>query len=177
MDPAAYQASNAYVIGEQGKLPDFVLEIASRSSGRKDTGPKREAYAALGIPEYWRFDETGRFHGVKLAGDRLVDGEYLPIEVEELPDGSMQGYSAALNLSLRWVPSERPPYREGPARGLERGQLAWHDPATGRPIATLEDERARADTAEAERNAERDARLTPEARVRELEERLRRQGP
>ena len=158
-DPAAYYASNAYVIAEQGKPPDFVLEIASRSSGREDIGPKREAYAALGIGEYWRFDETGRYHGVKLAGDRLVDGEYAPMPIEELPDGSLQGYSAALNLDLRWEPAELPPYREGPARGLPRGLLGWHNPATGQRITTLEDERARADTAE--------------ARIRELEEQLR----
>ena len=31
VDPAAYFAGNAYVISEQGKPPDFVLEIASRS--------------------------------------------------------------------------------------------------------------------------------------------------
>jgi hypothetical protein len=43
------------------------------------------------------------------------------------------------------------------------GELMFYDPATGRPIATLADERARADAAE--------------ARVRELEEQLRRQGP
>ena len=173
VDPAAYKASNAYVISEQGKPPDFVLEIASRRTGRIDTGPKREAYAALGIGEYWRFDETGEYHGARLAGERLVDGEYVAIEIEELPDGSLQGYSAALDLNLRW----------------ERGDLAFYDPATGRPIATLEDERARADAAEAERNAEREARgaaeaernaeretrAAAEARVRELEELLHRQ--
>ncbi len=191
VDPGAYHASNAYVIAEQGKPPDFVLEIASRRTGRIDVTEKREAYAALGIPEYWRFDETGRFHGVKLAGDRLVDGEFVAVEVEELPGGNMQGYSAVLNLNLRWEPSEFPPYREGPARGLERGQLAWYDPATEQPIATLEDERARADNAEAERDAERAARdvertaeraardverTAAEARIRELEEQLGQQG-
>ena len=168
-DPAAYFASNAYVISEQGKPPDFVLEIASRSSGQEDIGPKREAYAALLIPEYWRFDETGRFHRVKLAGDRLVDGQYAPIPVDQLDDGSWQGYSAALNLNLRWEPSAFPPYREGPARGLPRGLLGWYDPATGRRIVTLEDERARADAAEAELAAKR-------ARVRELEAQLRQRG-
>ena len=146
VDPAAYRQSNAYVISEQGKPPDFVLEIASRRTGRIDVTEKREDYAALGIGEYWRFDETGEHHGARLAGDRLVDGVYVAIEIEELPDGSLRGYSAALNLHLRW----------------ERGQLGWHDPATGRHIATFEDERARADAAE--------------ARVRELEELLRRQG-
>ena len=57
--PADYRASNAYVISQQGKPPDFVLEIASLSSGRIDVTEKRRDYAALGIPEYWRFDETG----------------------------------------------------------------------------------------------------------------------
>ncbi len=172
VDPAAYEASNGYVIGEQGKPPDFVLEVASRSTGAEDTGPKRRDYAALGIPEYWRFDATGEYHGARLAGDRLADGEYAAIEIEELADGSLQGYSAVLDLYLRW----------------EQGRLAWHDPATGRHIATFEDERARANAAEAElsleqqaraaaeaeRDTEREARAAAEARVRELEARISR---
>ena len=147
-DPAAYYASNAYVVSEQGKPPDFVLEIASRSSGRTDTGPKRRDYAALLISEYWRFDETetGQYHGARLAGDRLVNGEYEAIDIEELPDGSLQGYSAVLNLYLRW----------------ERGELVFYDPATGLPIASLD--------------SEREARRAAEARVRELEEQLRQQS-
>ena len=36
VDPADYKASNAYVISEQGKPPDFALEIASRRDGRID---------------------------------------------------------------------------------------------------------------------------------------------
>ncbi len=139
VDPAAYRGSNAYVISEQGKPPDFVLEIASRATGREDTTAKRDAYAALGIPEYWRFDETGAYHGARLAGDRLVDGAYVPIELEELSDGSVQGYSVVLDLNIRW----------------ENGKLGWYDPATGRPIVTLDDERearirqqTRADAAE-----------------------------
>ena len=47
----------------------------------------------------------------------------------------------------------------------EDGRLGCHDPATGLHIATFESERARAD-------AERDARVAAEARVRELEGRL-----
>ena len=144
VDSARYRASNGYIISDQGKPPDFVLEVASRSTGREDTGPKRRDYEALGIPEYWRFDETGEFHRTRLAGDRLADGEYQPIAIEELADGVLQGYSEVLDLHIRW----------------ESGQLRWHDPATGRHIATFQDERTRADNAE--------------ARVRELEEELRR---
>ena len=79
VDPEVYYRRNGYVISEQGKPPDFVLEIASRATGQNDVGNKREHYAELGIPEYWRFDETGEFHGARLAGDRLVDNVYVPV--------------------------------------------------------------------------------------------------
>ena len=161
VDPAAYKASNAYVISEQRKPPDFVLEIASRSSGRIDVTDKRRDYAALGIGEYWRFDQTGRHHGVRLAGERLVDGEYAAIDIEELPDGSLQGYSTALDLNIQW----------------ERGELRFYDPATGRPIANLADEREARIAEQEARIAEQEARVAAEARVRELEDQLRRQGP
>lgn len=157
-DPVAYKESNGYIIDEQGKPPDFVMEIASRRTGQVDSVDKRVSYAELSIPEYWRFDETGNFHQTRLAGDRLAsDGRYQPIPIEELADGVLQGYSPVLNLYLRW----------------ENGQLHWHDPETGRHIVTFEDEReARLRAEEARRQAE-DARRQAEARVRELEERLR----
>ncbi len=150
-DPAAYDASNGYIISEQGKAPDFALEIASRRTGSVDTGEKRSCYEDLGIGEYWRFDETGEHHGARLGGDLLVDGRYEPVEIEELPGGVLQGYSPALDLYLRWV----------------AGILAFYDPVTGEPIASLESERARADS-------EREGRFQAEARNRELEAELRR---
>lgn len=162
VDPTAYERDNGYVISEQGKPPDFVIEVASGSTGHVDVGAKRVDYARLGIPEYWRFDKTGEYHGAKLAGDLLVDGVYAPVEIEELPVGNLQGYSGALNLYLRWVD----------------GELAFCDPATGEHIATLESERLRAEAAEARADTEREGRLqerqareVAEARVRELEER------
>ena len=165
VDPAAYQSSNAYIISEQGKPPDFVLEVASRHTGREDTGEKRGAYASLGIPEYWRFDETGEFHGERLAGDRLVDGVYEPIEIEQVSEDILQGHSVVLNLHLRW----------------HEGRLEWYDPGTGRHIATLDDERAARIEAEVRADDERVARIEAEARAemadarnRELEEELRR---
>ena len=142
VDPAAYLARNGYVISEQGKPPDFVLEVASRSTERRDTVEKRVIYAGLGISEYWRFDETGLYHGTRLAGDRLVDGRYERIQIDELPDGSLQGHSAVLNVDLRWT----------------NGQLGWHDPDTGEHIATM--------------SSEREARIQAEARIAELETQL-----
>ena len=77
-------------------------EIASEGTSHIDLGEKREFYERLGIPEYWRFDATGEFHGTQLAADRMVDGRYKPIAIEETADGTLQEYSAALNIHLRW---------------------------------------------------------------------------
>ncbi len=151
VSPRDYRASNGYVVSEQGKPPDFVLEVASQSTADADTGAKRQDYAALGIPEYWRFDETGEHHGVRLAGDHLQGDSYRPIPINEVEPGILEGYSPALNLVIRWY----------------RGELVWMDPATQRPILTYEDQEARAEE-------EREARIRAEARSRELEEEIRR---
>ena len=161
VDPAAYAASNGYIISEQGKPPDFVLEVASASTADTDTGPKRTDYARLLIPEYWRFDRTGQHHGTRLAGDRLVGSVYEPIPIDQLADDVLQGYSESLNLLLRW----------------ERGELAFHDPATEQHIVTYEDLQERAYREQARADQERAARLQAEARIRQLEEQLRRQNP
>ena len=131
VDPAIYEANNGYVVSEQGKGPDFVLEVASESTGDADLKEKRDFYEFVGVVEYWRFDETGEFHGARLAGERLgEDGRYHPIGMEVDTGDEVRGYSAALGLSLRW----------------ERGRLGWHDPATGEHIATFDTERDRADS-------------------------------
>ena len=165
VDPALYKASNGYIISEQGKPPDFVLEVASESTGSIDVNEKRDDYAKLGVLEYWRFDETGQYHGARLAGERLENGVYRPIPIDELTADILQGYSRALNLLLRW----------------DSGALGWHHPTTELHIATFESERARADREWAarmlERQArlrEREARLRAEAQVQELEEQLKR---
>ena len=169
VDPDAFKRDNAYVIREQGKPPDFVLEIASPSSRRRDVRTKRAAYAELEIPEYWRFDELAEDdRHPKLAGDRLEGNRYRPLPVEQLLDGTVQGYSPVLDLNLRW----------------EEGRLVWHDPATGRPIASLAEERearaqaearadverARADVESARARRERESRAQAEARARREQE-------
>ena len=165
VDPELYRASNGYIISEQGKPPDFVLEVASESTGSIDVNEKRDDYARLGILEYWRFDATGQYHGARLAGDRLVDGVYVPIRIDRLADDVLQGHSAALNLLLR----------------SDNGVLGWYDPATEEHIATFESERERADREWAARMLEQEARMREraareqaEARVRELEAQLQR---
>ena len=150
VDPEAYYRSNGYIVSEQRKPPDFVLEVASPSTRYIDETVKRRDYAALGILEYWRFNQVGRSRAARLAGDRVVNDAYEPLPIDDLAEDILQGYSAALNLNLRW----------------EQGQLGLYIPATGRHIATFVGERARADREQA-------ARAQAEARARELEEMLR----
>ena len=166
VDPELYEASNGYIISEQGKPPDFVLEVASASTGDTDTGPKLDDYARMGILEYWLFDETGEHHGTRLAGYRLGDdGRYHLIPMDVDTPEVVQGYSPALNLLLRW----------------DNGKLAWYDPATEEHIATFDSERdradserARADSAEARADREWQARTAAEARADAAEAELRR---
>ena len=134
VDVAAIQARNGYMVWVAGKPPDFALEIASESTWRRDLTVKRRDYARIGIREYWRFDAWGRFYGAPLAGDRLVDGQYEPIPLEYRADGSIWGYSAALDLYLCW----------------NRGSLYFWDPKAGRFLHNLDRADAARQAAEAE---------------------------
>lgn len=150
---------NGYVISEVGKPPDLVLEVGSRSTGRRDFTVKREGYAALGIGEYWRFDPSGGdYHDAPLAGDTLVNGEYIPIEVVAESDGRRWGYSEVLELELWW----------------EEGKLRLRDPASGRFLLTPEELAADRLSAYERAEEERTDRRAAEARVAELEAELRR---
>ena len=145
VDPAAREARNGYLIPEQSKPPDFVLEVASESTGREDETVKRDVYEAMGVLEYWRFDHTGgEFHSAPLAGDRLVEGRYRPIEIARVSDKHFHGHSAALNLDLCW----------------EHGRLRWHDPTAQHYLRTydeVDDERIAAEERAAAAQSELDA--------------------
>ena len=130
---------NGYATLTQGKPPDFVLEVASESTGEVDYTDKRDEYASYGIPEYWRFDPSGGdYHDAALAGDRLVEGEYKPIEM--INPLNRRGYSAALGLWLCW----------------EYGQLRLYDAKVDEYLRSHDDEY---DRAELERYARQQAEL------------------
>ena len=166
VDPRLIVARNGYVISEVGKPPDFVLEVASRSTGRNDYTVKREGYAGYGVREYWRFDRTGgRFHDAALAGDVLVDGAYEPVDIIHEPGGLIWGHCEVLGLDLCW----------------NDGSLRLRDPLTGEFLPMPKEKRAarikaegRAKDAEARAELERIARQAAEARQADLEAELRR---
>ena len=159
VDAASIGETNGYVIEEAGKPPDFVLEVASEHTARRDYIVKRPLYAGLDVPEYWRFDHTGgRQYEAALAGDRLAaDGDYRPIEMTTEADGVVWGYSEALSLSVCWVERE----------------LRFWDRMRRRYLSSPSEMAAELDS---ERNARIAAEARAEveaARARDLEEQLR----
>ena len=145
IDRAQAVEQNGYSVRDLGKPPDFVLEVASVRTADNDVTGKRGDYAAFGIPEYWRFDPTGgRRYDAPIAGDRLMDGAYHPVEIVEVEPEHLHGHSDILNLDPCW----------------DHGQLRWYDPATQQHLRAFVEER--------------EGRIAAEARVRDLEEQLRR---
>ena len=142
-----------YSIREQGKPPDFVLEVASDHTARNDEIVKLLDYAAFGITEYWLFDpDWGRRYAAGLIGWRWENGRYVPIMIIRYAPGMYYGWSAVLGLYVCW----------------EHGRLRWYDPAVGY-LRTHDEERSgrlaeRSDriVAELERSVERDARIAAE---------------
>ncbi len=164
-DPSFVYKFPNYFIWEVGKPPEFVLEVASPSTASNDLGRKRDLYARLGVAEYWKLDPTGgELYGVALMGEYLVDGAYVPFELNAGSDGSLWSRSEVLHLDFRW----------------DGEQFSIRNPLTGEtidPRISLEHERARADAAErraeqerARAERERQARLELEARVQRLTE-------
>ena len=103
VDTAAIWARVGYDPIQNGKPPDFVMEVASRSTHLNDSLPKREIYRQIGVPEYWRFDPTGgRHYGRAIIGERLVNGQYEELPLVQYDDGSVGATSLVLNLNFRW---------------------------------------------------------------------------
>ena len=156
VDPGAIEHRNGYVIDEVGKPPDFVLEVASESTGRNDYTRKREIYESLGVGEYWRFDQTGgQHHDRPIAGDLLVAGAFSPVDMQTGPAGVIRGHSPLLGLYLCW----------------DEGRLRFFDSATEEYLPDGRETSLRAAAAEERASAaEEEARL-----LREELRRLRRE--
>ena len=97
------------------------MELGSQSTSARDLYEKPRIYAHIGISEYWLLDvEGGANYGFALKGLRLVNGEYAPIEMTNLPNGAVSGYSEMLGLTLLWNGDE----------------LRFIDPLSGRRLRT-----------------------------------------
>jgi Uma2 family endonuclease len=107
-----------YLVWEQGKGPDFVIELTSSSTRREDTAKKFRLYRdVLKVREYFLFDPKGDYLKPPLRGYRLDQREYVPIEPVEgrLPSDVVHLEQQGSDLKLydpatgRWLlaPEER----------------------------------------------------------------------
>ena len=86
-----------YKVWEEGKVPDFVMEMSSKTTYRNDLGEKMELYASLGIRDYVLYDAEGLYLPTPLMGFTLVDGRY--VAISPTADGGI--YSETLGLEFR----------------------------------------------------------------------------
>ena len=156
----AYPARDTYMLWNEPKGPDFVLEVTSASTRRDDERRKRDVYAALGVREYFLYDPRAEYLTPPLQGFRLHEGEYRALPaVTVLSNRGVAMTSEVLDLELR---DER-----------EARMVRLHDRATGENLPTYgEAERTGREAAEARRVAE--ARLVQEAAARREEVAARR---
>ena len=144
-----------YLVWEEGKAPDFVMEFSSKKMVRKDLTDKMDIYASLDIRDYILYDAEGIYLPSPLMGFELVDGSYKEIT----PDADGGIHSSALNLDFH----------------IRDEGLGIFDPETNEWVKTrAEAEAIRADAAEAHAAQEADARQQAEAEVAELREQLAR---
>ena len=135
-----------YVVWEERKPPDFVLEVVSPSSRKRDDVEKPKLYAKLGVPEFFRYDPHGKLTPA-LAGFRLRRGKcptYRRVRRKRLPNGVMGVPSKMLGLTLCVRPAGPKPTAKS---------LVWYDPAAGKFLPTRSEMAARAEAAEARADA------------------------
>ena len=141
---------DTWLVWREGKAPDFVMEIASPGTWRRDVGIKRQIYALLGVREYIRVDPTGQCFTPALEIDYLDGAAYRRQPVAVDAAGILRGYSAILGLEICVLPD------------LE---LRLYDPATGHWLRShQETEDVLAAEAAARRTAESALRISETAR-------------
>jgi len=114
-----------YLVWEEGKAPDLVIEITSKSTRKEDLDTKFALYRdTLKVPEYFLFDPFEEYLKPSLQGYRLVNGQY-----ETIPPREGRLPSAILGLDLVRRASE----------------LRVLDPATGRLLPTPDEKAAALD--------------------------------
>ena len=128
-----------YLVWKEGKAPDFMAEITSKSTRREDQKKKLAIYRdILRVSEYFLFDPRAEYLNPPLQGYRLVAGDYVRIDPVE---GRLPSEFLGLHLE-----------RDGT-------RLRLFNPVTGAWLPTrserAEAERQRAEAAEFRADAER----------------------
>ena len=118
--------------------PDFVLEVLSRSTWRRDVDAKLETYAAIGVRECFLFDPAAELSVPVLQGFALTKQSVQPLPVETLADGRRGVRSDVLRL----IACVGRAGGENAKREPGTPALRWHDPETGRDLPSPAEETA-----------------------------------
>ena len=125
-----------YKLWEEGRAPDVVFEISSRSTWGDDLQKKWRRYAQMGVREYFIFDPEYDYLEPALNAYRLVNGEYKQVR-------SLGGVVTSKTLGLELVDTGK--------------TLRLRNPITGQFLPTISELRqmqraseVRAQSAEAE---------------------------
>ena len=145
----------SYKVWEEGVVPAFVMEVASVSTWREDDGRKAKLYERLGVQEYWQYDPTGEYLGLRLKGRRLVEGAYVPQPVVESLDGMLLLRSETLDLDFR----------------VKGEEMHFFDPATGERLLSRIDQLAAREAAESRAEAAESRADAAESRAEAAESR------
>ena len=151
---------NYKVWQEGGTTPQFVLEITSATTQNVDQETKPETYRSLGVREYFQYDPSGDYLNPILQGVRLVNGQYEPIEANNIAFDTLWLYSEVLGLELHIV----------------SGELRFRNPQTGEFLKTYQQSEQARLAAESAFQQSEQARLAAELALRELVSQLLNSG-
>ena len=168
-----------YRLAEEGKPPDWIIEIASPPKYRYDLGGKKDLYAELGVGEYFVYDPRGDMHDPPLRGWGLRSGAYVELADLRRPGVPVALSSDALGLEfhlngadLRLWDRSTASYLRTLAESVRRLEIAEARREAAERRA--DDEERRADAARKRADAEAQARRAVEARLAAPEEELQR---
>jgi Uma2 family endonuclease len=152
----------SYLLWEEGRAPNVVIEVTSESTREEDLDDKLEIYRdEIGVAEYFLFDPRSEYLNPALQGHRLSRGHSEPILPVggRIPSGELGLELAAEGSQLRffdpavqrWLPTLHEAHREA-ISALEETEAALEekDAALGRKEAALEQAEAARRQAEAE---------------------------
>ena len=146
---------DSYVMWKEDKPPDFVMEIASESTWKRDRDEKPARYASLGVGEYFLYDPVGSRLEPRLQGYALHGSRYRRLREKRLGNGERGVCSPVLGLCA-WL--------RGPGQ-----ELRWYDPVTGRDLEDYDEAKAGREAAEERARAAEAELAALRAEIRRLE--------
>lgn len=163
-------------VWEEGKDPDVIMEVSSRSTAPEDFGTEYRLYEQLKVKEYFLIDITREYLKEPVIAYRLQGAEYVEVPCEQPDEREWWAYSEQLGLyvAVRWEDDRYRARLYDPAQGR---YLPRHDEAVAEYMEQVNlNQELRQQLQEEARRAEEEARARAEAeaRLRELEEELKR---